>query len=57
MQSLDLWKKEKVYSYDIDAKRYDVGNKLDYVEAIIDFGLQKEDLKEGLKEILKQKVK
>jgi UTP--glucose-1-phosphate uridylyltransferase len=54
---LRLMREEKVYSFDIDAKRYDVGNKLDYIEAIIDFGLQKEDLKEGLKEILKQKVK
>lgn len=54
---LRLMREEKVYSFDIDAKRYDVGNKLDYIEAIIDFGLQKEDLKEGLKAILKQKVK
>jgi UTP--glucose-1-phosphate uridylyltransferase len=50
-------KKEKIYSYDIDAKRYDVGNKLDYVEAILDFGLQKEDLKEGLKALIKEKAK
>ena len=54
---LRLMREEKVYSYDIDAKRYDVGNKLDYIEAIIDFGLEKDDLKEGLKEILKRKVK
>ena len=54
---LRLMREEKVYAYDIDAKRYDVGNKLDYIEAIIDFGLEKPDLKEGLKEILKQKVK
>ncbi len=54
---LRLMKKEKVYSYDIDAKRYDVGNKLDYVEAILDFGLQKEDLKEGLKALIKEKAK
>jgi UTP--glucose-1-phosphate uridylyltransferase len=54
---LRLMKKEKVYSYDIDAKRYDVGNKLDYVEAILDYGLQKEDLKEGLKALIKEKAK
>ena len=54
---LRLMREEKVYAYDTDAKRYDVGNKLDYIEAIIDFGLEKPDLKEGLKEILKQKVK
>ena len=41
---LRLMKEEKVYAYDIDAKRYDVGNKLDYIEAILDFGLENKDL-------------
>jgi UTP--glucose-1-phosphate uridylyltransferase len=48
---------EKVYSYDIQGKRYDVGNKVDYIEAILDFGLQKEEIKEDLKELLKRKTK
>ena len=42
---LRLMKEESVYSYDIDAKRYDVGNKIDYIEAILDFGLKREELK------------
>lgn len=54
---LRLMKEEKVYAYDIDAKRYDVGNKLDYIEAILDFGLENKDLQTGLKALLKEKAK
>lgn len=53
---LRLMDEESVYALDIEGKRYDVGNKIDYIEAIIDFGLQKEDLKEDLKELLKKKA-
>ena len=38
---LRLMSTEKVYACDIQGKRYDVGNKVDYIEAILDFGLQK----------------
>jgi UTP--glucose-1-phosphate uridylyltransferase len=48
---------EKVYSYDIQGKRYDVGNKIDYVEAILDFGLQKEELKDDLQKLINSKAK
>ncbi len=54
---LRLMKEEKVYAYDIDAKRYDVGNKLDYIEAILDFGLENKELNKGLKALLKEKAK
>lgn len=54
---LRLMATEKVYSYDIQGKRYDVGNKVDYIEAILDFGLQKDEIKEDLKELLKRKTK
>ncbi len=47
---------EKVYSLDLDAKRYDVGNKVDYIEAIIDFALQDESLKAEVLEKLKKKI-
>lgn len=53
---LRLMDEESVYALDIEGKRYDVGNKIDYIEAIIDFGLQKEELKEDLKELLKKKA-
>lgn len=54
---LRLMQEEKVYSFDVDARRYDVGKKTDYIEAIIDFGLKRDDLKEELLAILKRKVK
>lgn len=54
---LRLMQEEKVYSFDVDARRYDVGKKTDYIEAIIDFGLKRDDLKEELMAILKRKVK
>ncbi len=54
---LRLMDEEKVYSFDVDARRYDVGKKIDYIEAIIDFGLKRDDLKDDLLKILKTKVK
>ncbi|HPG42256.1 MAG TPA: UTP--glucose-1-phosphate uridylyltransferase GalU [Acholeplasmataceae bacterium] len=53
---LRLMSKEKVYSYDIQGKRYDVGNKVDYIEAILDFGLQKDEIKDDLKALIKRKA-
>jgi UTP--glucose-1-phosphate uridylyltransferase len=53
---LRLMATEKVYSYDIQGKRYDVGNKVDYIEAILDFGLQKDEIKDDLKALIKRKA-
>ncbi|MBN2300086.1 MAG: UTP--glucose-1-phosphate uridylyltransferase GalU [Acholeplasmataceae bacterium] len=54
---LRLMDEEKVYAYDIEGKRYDVGNKIDYIEAILDFGLQKDELKENLQKLINKKSK
>lgn len=54
---LRLMATEKVYSYDIQGKRYDVGNKVDYIEAILDFGLQKDELKDELQALINRKAK
>ncbi len=35
---------EKVYAYEFRGKRYDVGSKIGYLEAIVDFALKREDL-------------
>jgi UTP--glucose-1-phosphate uridylyltransferase len=40
--------KEEVYAYTFKGKRYDAGDKLGYVRAIIDFAMEKEDLKEEI---------
>ena len=39
---------EKIYAYLYDGKRYDVGDKINYLKAIIDYGLTREDVKEDL---------
>lgn len=46
-----------VYACDIEGKKYDLGNKLDYLEANIDFALKRKELKDGLYEIIKNKIK
>ena len=43
-----LREKEDVYFYDFDGKRYDCGDKLGYIEAIIDVALSRDDLKDGV---------
>ena len=40
-----LMEKEDVFAYSFKGKRYDAGDKTGYVKAIIDFALEKEDLK------------
>lgn len=54
---LRLMESEKVYSYNIEGKRYDVGNKIDYIEAILDFGLKRKELKEDLQKLINKKCK
>lgn len=54
---LRLMDEEKVYAYDVIGKRYDVGKKIDYIEAILDFGLKSEELREELTELMKDKIK
>lgn len=51
-----LMKKEKVYAYSFEGIRYDAGDKFGYVTAIIDFALEREDLKEKVLDHLKKKL-
>jgi len=51
---LELMKTEAVYGCIIkNGKYYDTGNKLEYIKANIDFALQRDDLREGLKDYLR----
>lgn len=46
--------KEEMYAYNFEGKRYDVGNKLGFLEATVDTALRREDLRgEFLKYLLK----
>jgi UTP--glucose-1-phosphate uridylyltransferase len=41
----ELAKKEAMYAYDFVGKRYDVGDKLGFLEATVEFALRRDDLK------------
>lgn len=43
---------DKIYAYDFVGRRYDIGDKFGYIQAIIDFSLKREDLKDKVKEYL-----
>lgn len=48
---------QAVYAYDFEGRHYDVGNKVEYIKAIIDFALEREDLHEQLQEYIKELAK
>lgn len=52
---LSLLEKQKILAYDFIGRRYDVGDKMGFLEATIDFALKREDLKPQLIEFIKTK--
>ena len=49
-------KKKCVYAYKFKGKRYDAGDKLGYKKAIIDFTLERTDLREEIEKYLREAV-
>ena len=49
-----LSKKEAMYAYNFEGKRYDVGDKLGFLEATVDFALKREELRDNFMEYLKK---
>jgi UTP--glucose-1-phosphate uridylyltransferase len=49
----ELVKVEAMYAYDFVGKRYDVGDKMGYIQATIEFALDRDDLKDDVKKYLK----
>ena len=47
-----LLKEKRIYAKEIGGRRYDIGDKLSYVKAIIDFVLERQDLKEEIEKYL-----
>lgn len=43
---------EKVFGCEIKGKRYDTGNKLEYLKTVVDFALKNEDVKDDFKKYL-----
>jgi UTP--glucose-1-phosphate uridylyltransferase len=50
-----LLESQKIYGKKIEGKRYDIGDQLSYVKAIIDFSLGREQLKNEIGRYLKRK--
>jgi len=48
--------KEKVYAHKFEGKYYDVGKKIGFLEANIDFALKRDDLREEFMQMLMKKV-
>ena len=50
---LKLIEEEAMYAYDFEGRRYDVGDKLGFLEATVEYALRKEELRDGFIEYLK----
>jgi UTP--glucose-1-phosphate uridylyltransferase len=48
---------QDIYAFEFDGKRYDVGDKLGFLKATVEFALERDDLKESFSEYLKQIVR
>jgi UTP--glucose-1-phosphate uridylyltransferase len=48
-----LMRRQKVYALEFEGKRYDAGNKLEFLEATVDFALKRDDLKDEFRAYLK----
>lgn len=50
----ELSKKEAMYAYSFEGRRYDVGDKLGFLEATVDFALKRPELKDGFMQYLRK---
>lgn len=48
---------QKVYGYEFEGKRYDVGEKLGFIKTTIDFALEREELHEDIKKFIITKAR
>jgi len=53
---LELARQQAVYAYDFEGKRYDLGDKLGFLKATVEFALRREDLGTPFKKYLKDLV-
>jgi UTP--glucose-1-phosphate uridylyltransferase len=45
-----------MYGYLFEGSRYDIGNKLDYLKASVEFGLRREDMGGEFKDYLRELI-
>ncbi|MCC3869604.1 UTP--glucose-1-phosphate uridylyltransferase GalU [Terrisporobacter mayombei] len=48
--------KEAIYAYNFEGRRYDVGDKLGFLEATVDFALKRPELRDDFESFLKSKL-
>ena len=53
----ELVRSEHLYAFHFQGKRYDLGDKLGYIKATVEFALKREDLKDDFKQYLIDKMK
>ncbi len=53
---LELIKEEAMYAYNFEGRRYDVGDKLGYLEATVEYALRKPELRSDFVEYLKKVI-
>ena len=46
---------EAIYAYDFEGRRYDVGDKLGFLEATVDFALKRPELRDEFLKLIKSK--
>lgn len=51
---IELLKNKSLYGYEIEGRRYDCGDKLGYIQAVIDFSLKHPEIGEGVKKHIKE---
>jgi len=51
-----MLKRESIYCNIIEGKRYDIGNKLDYLKTVVEFALKRKEFAEEFSEFLKEIV-
>ncbi|MFQ5772184.1 MAG: UTP--glucose-1-phosphate uridylyltransferase, partial [bacterium] len=45
-----------IYSYTIEGKRYDIGNKMDYLKTTVEFALKRKQFQQSFLQFLKEIV-
>lgn len=51
-----LGRTQEMYAYNFEGKRYDIGSKLGFLQATVEFALKREDLKDEFREYLKEVI-
>lgn len=51
-----LAQKQQMYAYIFEGRRYDVGSKIGFLEATVDFALKRDDLRDSFIEYMKTKI-